>query len=138
MRELHIRFEDDLLEAVASLAARRREAVATVVRRLVKQGVAGEAAADGRAVVARAVQPVIRAELNQWRTLLYRSAFDTAVSGQLMVWLVQEHLAGQQRLEELKAVIADARQRGAERLRRNAESELMTLWETEADPVEMR
>ncbi len=111
--------------------------MATVVRRLVKQGVAGEAAADGRAVVARAVQPVIRAELNQWRTLLYRSAFDTAVSGQLMVWLVQEHLAGRQRLEELKAVIADARQRGAERLRRNAESELLTLWEGEADPVEM-
>lgn len=46
-----------------------------------------------------------------------------------MVWLVQEHLASHRRMDELKAVVADARQRGAERLRRNAESELLALWE---------
>ena len=101
----------------------------------VKQGIAGDAAADGSAVVARTVRPVIRTELEALRKLLFRDAFDTAVSGQLMVWLIQEHLASQRRLDELKAVIADARQRGAERLRRNAESELLALWENDDEMV---
>ncbi len=99
------------------------------MRRLVKQGLAGDAAADGSAVVARTVRPVIRTELEALRKLLFRDAFDTAVTGQLMVWLVQEHLASHRRLDELKGVIVDARQRGADRLRRNAESELLALWE---------
>ena len=53
----------------------------------------------------------------------------TAVTGQLMVCLVQEHLASHRRLDELKGVVADARQRGADRLQRNVESELLALWE---------
>ena len=112
------------------MATRRDEPVALLMRRLIKQGLAGDAAADGSAVVARTVRPVIRAELEALRKLLFRDAFDTAVTGQLMVWLVQEHLASHRRLDELKGVVADARQRGADRLRRNAESELLALWET--------
>ena len=99
------------------------------MRRLIKQGLAGDAAADGSAVVARTVRPVIRTELEALRKLLFRDAFDTVVTGQQMVWLVQEHLASHRRLDELKGVIVDARQRGADRLRRNAESELLALWE---------
>jgi hypothetical protein len=129
MRDFHIRLEESTWEAVFAMATRRDEPVALLIRRLVKQGLAGEAAADGSAVVARTVRPVVRAELEALRKLLFRDAFDTAVSGQLMVWLVQEHLASNRRLDELKGVIADARQRGAERLRRNAESELLALWE---------
>ncbi len=129
MRDFHIRLEESTWEAVLAMATRRDEPVALLIRRLVKQGLAGEAAADGSAVVARTVRPVIRTELDALRKLLFRDAFDTAVTGQLMVWLVQEHLASHRRLDELKGVIADARQRGAERLRRNAESELLALWE---------
>lgn len=129
MRDFHIRLEESTWEAVLAMATRRDEPVALLIRRLLKQGLAGEAAADGSAVGARTVRPVIRTELEALRKLLYRDAFDTAVSGQLMVWLVQEHLASHRRLEELKGVIADARQRGADRLRRNAESELLALWE---------
>ncbi len=129
MRDFHIRLEESTWEAVLAMATRRDEPVALLIRRLVKQGLAGEAAADGSAVVARTVRPVIRTELEALRKLLFRDAFDTAVTGQLMVWLVQEHLASHRRLDELKAVVADARQRGAERLRRNAENELLALWE---------
>lgn len=128
MRDFHIRLEESTWEAVLAMATRRDEPVALLIRRLIKQGLAGEAAADGSAVVARTVRPVIRIELEALRKLLFRDAFDTAVTGQLMVWLVQEHLASHRRLDELKGVVADARQRGAERLRRNAESELMALW----------
>ncbi len=130
MRDFHIRLEESTWEAILAMATRRDEPVALLIRRLVKQGLAGEAAADGSAVVARTVRPVIRAEMEALRKLLFRDAFDTAVSGQLMVWLVQEHLAAHRRLDELKGVVADARQRGADRLRRNAESELLALWET--------
>lgn len=129
MRDFHIRLEESTWEAVLAMATRRDEPVALLIRRLVKQGLAGEAAADGSAVVARTVRPVIRTELEALRKLLFRDAFDTAVTGQLMVWLVQEHLASHRRLDELKGVIVDARQRGADRLRRNAESELLALWE---------
>lgn len=129
MRDFHIRLEESTWEAILAMATRRDESVALLIRRLVKQGLAGEAAADGSAVVARTVRPVIHAEMEALRKLLFRDAFDTAVSGQLMVWLVQEHLASHRRLDELKGVIADARQRGADRLRRNAESELLALWE---------
>jgi len=128
MRDFHIRLEESTWEAVLAMATRRDEPVALLIRRLIKQGLAGEAAADGSAVVARTVRPVIRTELEALRKLLFRDAFDTAVTGQLMVWLVQEHLASHRRLDELKGVVADARQRGADRLRRNAESELMALW----------
>ena len=128
MRDFHIRLEESTWEAILAMATRRDEPVALLIRRLVKQGLAGEAAADGSAVVARTVRPVIHAEMEALRKLLFRDAFDTAVSGQLMVWLVQEHLASHRRLDELKGVIADARQRGADRLRRNAESELLALW----------
>ena len=129
MRDFHIRLEESTWEAVLAMATRRDEPIALLIRRLVKQGLAGEAAADGSAVVARTVRPVIRNELEALRKLLFRDAFDTAVTGQLMVWLVQEHLASHRRLDELKGVIADARQRGADRLRRNAERELLALWE---------
>ena len=129
MRDFHIRLEESTWEAVLAMATRRDEPVALLIRRLIKQGLAGEAAADGSAVVARTVRPVIRNELEALRKLLFRDAFDTAVTGQLMVWLVQEHLASHRRLDELKGVIADARQRGADRLRRNAERELLALWE---------
>ena len=129
MRDFHIRLEESTWEAVLAMATRRDEPVALLIRRLIKQGLAGEAAADGSAVVARTVRPVIRTELEALRKLLFRDAFDTAVTGQLMVWLVQDHLASHRRLDELKGVIADARQRGADRLRRNAESELLALWE---------
>ncbi|PSR21768.1 MAG: hypothetical protein C7B43_21115 [Sulfobacillus benefaciens] len=129
MRDFHIRLEESTWEAVLAMATRRDEPIALLIRRLVKQGLAGEAAADGSAVVARTVRPVIRTELEALRKLLFRDAFDTAVTGQLMVWLVQDHLASHRRLDELKGVIADARQRGADRLRRNAESELLALWE---------
>ena len=129
MRDFHIRLEESTWEAILAMATRRDEPVALLIRRLVKQGLAGEAAADGSAVVVRTVRPVIRAELEALRKLLFRDAFDTAVTGQLMVWLVQEHLASHRRLDELKGVIAEARQRGADRLRRNAESELLALWE---------
>jgi len=129
MRDFHIRLEESTWEAVLAMATRRDEPVALLIRRLIKQGLAGEAAADGSAVVARTVRPVIRTELEALRKLLFRDAFDTAVTGQLMVWLVQEHLASHRRLDELKGVVADARQRGADRLRRNAESELLALWE---------
>ena len=128
MRDFHIRLEESTWEAVLAMATRRDEPVALLIRRLIKQGLAGEAAADGSAVVARTVRPVIRTELEALRKLLFRDAFDTAVTGQLMVWLVQEHLASHRRLDELKGVVADARQRGADRLRRNAESELLALW----------
>ncbi len=130
MRDFHIRLEESTWEAILAMATRRDEPVALLMRRLIKQGLAGDAAADGSAVVARTVRPVIRAELEALRKLLFRDAFDTAVTGQLMVWLVQEHLASHRRLDELKGVVADARQRGADRLRRNAESELLALWET--------
>ena len=129
MRDFHIRLEESTWEAILAMATRRDEPVALLIRRLVKQGLAGEAAADGSAVVVHTVRPVIRAELEALRKLLFRDAFDTAVTGQLMVWLVQEHLASHRRLDELKGVIAEARQRGADRLRRNAESELLALWE---------
>jgi hypothetical protein len=129
MRDFHIRQEESTWEAILAMATRRDEPVALLIRRIVKQGLAGEAAADSSAVVARTVRPVIRTELEALRKLLFRDAFDTAVTGQLMVWLVQEHLASHRRLDELKAVVADARQRGADRLRRNAESELLALWE---------
>ena len=129
MRDFHIRLEESTWEAILAMATRRDEPIALLIRRLVKQGLAGEAAADGSAVVARTVRPVIRNELEALRKLLFRDAFDTAVTGQLMVWLVQEHLASHRRLDELKGVIADARQRGADRLRRNAERELLALWE---------
>ena len=129
MRDFHIRLEESTWEAILAMATRRDEPVALLIRRLIKQGLAGDAAADGSAVVARTVRPVIRTELEALRKLLFRDAFDTAVTGQLMVWLVQEHLASHRRLDELKAVVADARQRGADRLRRNAESELLALWE---------
>ena len=135
MRDFHIRLEESTWEAVLAMAARRDEPVALLIRRLVKQGIAGDAAADGSAVVARTVRPVIRTELEALRTLLFRDAFDTAVSGQLMVWLIQEHLASHRQLDELKAVLADARQRGVERLRRNAESELLALWENDDEMV---
>ena len=135
MRDFHIRLEESTWEAILAMAARRDEPVALLIRRLVKQGIAGEAAADGSAVVARTVRPVIRTELEALRKLLFRDAFDTAVSGQLIVWLIQEHLASHRRLDELKAVLADARQRGAERLRRNAESELLSLWENDDEMV---
>ncbi len=131
MRDFHIRLEESTGQAILAMATRRDEPVALLIRRLVKQGLAGEAAADGSAVVARTVRPVVRAELEALRKLLFRDAFDTAVTGQLMVWLVQEHLASHRRLDELKGVIADARQRGADRLRRNAESELPALWEND-------
>lgn len=131
MRDFHIRLEESTWEAVLAMATRRDEPIALLIRRLVKQGLAGEAAADGSAVVARTVRPVIRNELEALRKLLFRDAFDTAVTGQLMVWLVQEHLASHRRLDELKGVIADARQRGADRLRRNAERELLALWEND-------
>ncbi|NMP23490.1 hypothetical protein [Sulfobacillus harzensis] len=133
MRDFHIRLEESTWEAVLAMAARRDEPVALLIRRLVKQGIAGDAAADGSAVVARTVRPVIRTELEALRKLLFRDAFDTAVSGQLIVWLIQEHLASHRRIDELKAVIADARQRGADRLRRNAESELLALWDDDND-----
>lgn len=129
MRDFHIRLEEETWEAVLTMATRRNEPVALLIRRLVKQGLAGEAAADGSAVVARTVRPVVRTELEALRKLLFRDAFDTAVTGQLMVWLVQEHMVSHRRLNELKGVIADARQRGADRLRRNAETELLALWE---------
>lgn len=129
MRDFHIRLEESTWEAVLAMATRRDEPIALLIRRLIKQGLAGEAAADGSAVVARTVRPVIRTELEALRKLLFRDAFDTAVTGQLMVWLVQDHLASHRRLDELKGVIADARQRGADRLRRNADSELLALWE---------
>ncbi len=129
MRDFHIRLEESTWEAILAMATRRDEPVALLMRRLIKQGLAGDAAADGSAVVARTVRPVIRTELEALRKLLFRDAFDTAVTGQLMVWLVQEHLASHRRLDELKGVIVDARQRGADRLRRNAESELLALWE---------
>ena len=135
MRDFHIRLEESTWDAVMAMATRRDEPVALLIRRLVKQGIAGEAAADGSAVVARTVRPVIRTELEALRKLLFRDAFDTAVSGQLIVWLIQEHLASHRRLDELKAVLADARQRGAERLRRNAESELLSLWENDDEMV---
>ncbi len=134
MRDFHIRLEESTWEAVLAMATRRDEPIALLIRRLVKQGLAGEAAADGSAVVARTVRPVIRTELEALRKLLFRDAFDTAVTGQLMVWLVQDHLASHRRLDELKGVIADARQRGADRLRRNAESELLALWEEGEEP----
>ena len=130
MRDFHIRLEESTWEAILAMATRRDEPVALLMRRLIKQGLAGDAAADGSVVVARTVRPVIRAELEALRKLLFRDVFDTAVTGQLMVWLVQEHLASHRRLDELKGVVADARQRGADRLRRNAESELLALWET--------
>ena len=135
MRDFHIRLEESTWDAVMAMATRRDEPVALLIRRLVKQGIAGDAAADGSAVVARTVRPVIRTELETLRKLLFRDAFDTAVSGQLIVWLIQEHLASHRRLDELKAVLADARQRGAERLRRNAESELLSLWENDDEMV---
>ena len=135
MRDFHIRLEESTWDAVMAMATRRDEPVALLIRRLVKQGIAGEAAADGSAVVARTVRPVIRTELEALRKLLFRDAFDTAVSGQLIVWLIQEHLASHRRLDELKAIIADARQRGAERLRRSAESELLALWENDDEMV---
>ncbi len=134
MRDFHIRLEESTWEAILAMATRRDEPIALLIRRLVKQGLAGEAAADGSAVVARTVRPVIRTELEALRKLLFRDAFDTAVTGQLMVWLVQDHLASHRRLDELKGVIADARQRGADRLRRNAESELLALWEEGEEP----
>jgi hypothetical protein len=129
MRDFHIRLEESTWKAILAMANRRGEPAALLIRRLVKQGLAGEAAADGSAVVARTVRPVIRTELEALRKLLFRDAFDTAVTGQLMVCLVQEHLASHRRLDELKGVVADARQRGADRLQRNVESELLALWE---------
>lgn len=133
MRDLHVRIEDEVYDAVLTLAARRGESANRVLRRLVQQGVAGDAAADGRAVVARAVRPVIQEEMNAWRHLMFRTALDTAVSGQLMAWWLQDYLATTHRADEITAVIANARKRGAERLRRDAEKELLTLWPEEAD-----
>ena len=75
------------------------------------------------------MRSVIRTEWEALRKLLFRDALDTAVTGQLMVWLVQEHLAARSRLDELKGVVADARQRGVDRLRRNVGSKLLALWE---------
>lgn len=73
------------------MATRCNEPGALLIRRLFKQRLAGEAAADGRAVVVRTVWPVIRTELEALRKLRFRDAFDTAVTDQLMAWLVPEH-----------------------------------------------
>jgi hypothetical protein len=49
MRAFHIRLEESTWEAVLAMAVRRDEPVALLIRRLIKQGLAGEAAA-GNAV----------------------------------------------------------------------------------------
>ena len=103
--------------------------MALLIRCSIKQGLAGDAAAGGSAVVTRTTRPVIRTELEDLRKLLCRDGLDTAVTGQLMVWLVREHLASHRRLDELTGVIVDAHQRGADRPRRNGESELLAPWD---------
>lgn len=128
MRELHVRLDNDVYNAVVAVAARRGESANRVLTRFVKQGVAGNAAEDGRIVVSRAIRPVVHEEVNRWRPLLFRTAFDTAVTGQILTWWLQDYLASGNRVEEMPRIIADARKRGAERLRRNAEQEIRVLW----------
>lgn len=118
MRDLHIRITQELFDSVTALATRRGEPVTVVLRRIISQGVSENAAYDSQAFISRIIRPVIRSELTPWKHWGSRSALDAAISGQLITWLLREYLASHGRNAELPRIIAEARQRGLERIKR--------------------
>lgn len=120
---VHLRLGPEEMSALRALAARRGEPIAKVVRRILTRGLAGEAAADGVSAVEMAVRRVVREELKSQHDLIFRGAFQAALSAALITLI-------DSRAQKLEP---EARKRAAAALRRRPDDDPAPLGDGDGD-----
>lgn len=85
--ELRVNIDEDLDLALMALAAKRKESKADVVRRLLREGIGKEAAADGLDTISLFLRKIIRNELKPVEERMAKLTAKTAIAAGTSMYL---------------------------------------------------
>ncbi|MGB9860272.1 MAG: hypothetical protein ACPLQP_10095 [Moorellaceae bacterium] len=90
LKGVFLRMDEDLLNALKALAARRKEPMAVVVRNLLSRALAEENAADGKDVITDAVRKAMRDVLKPVEDRMAKLAAKAAMAAATSMYLNTE------------------------------------------------
>lgn len=93
MREIHLRFDDDLEKKLKAVAASRGEPMAVVVRSLLNDVLSAESAVTSLDVIVSAVRNAIRKELKPLEERLAKINAKTSISSATSMYMLVQVLS---------------------------------------------